>query len=123
VNAIVLRAILSLPRTVWLIGLISLLNDLASDLSYPLVPIYLASVLMAGPRASSRRPSPGAWRDCHPPSSAIFARVDVGDQVRQGAAQAVELIALHPWLRPSLASCSSVFQDDRATTAPFSPTP
>ena len=46
-----LRAILSLPRTVWLIGLISLLNDSASDLIYPLVPLYLASVLMAGPRS------------------------------------------------------------------------
>ena len=46
-----LRAIYSLPRTVWLIGLISLLNDSASDMIYPLVPLYLASVLMAGPRA------------------------------------------------------------------------
>jgi MFS family permease len=40
----------SLPRTVWFIGLISLLNDAASDMLYPLIPIYLASVLMAGPR-------------------------------------------------------------------------
>jgi MFS family permease len=46
-----LRAIFSLPRTVWLIGLISLLNDSASEMIYPLVPLYLASVLMAGPRA------------------------------------------------------------------------
>jgi len=41
----------ALPRTVWLIGLISLINDSASDLVYPLIPLYLASVLMAGPRA------------------------------------------------------------------------
>lgn len=40
-----------LPATVWLLGAISLLNDAASDLIYPLVPLYLASVLMAGPRA------------------------------------------------------------------------
>jgi MFS family permease len=45
------RAIFSLPRTFWLIGLISLLNDSASEMIYPLVPLYLASVLMAGPRA------------------------------------------------------------------------
>ena len=45
------RAMLSLPRTIWLIGLISLLNDSASEMIYPLVPLYLASVLMAGPRA------------------------------------------------------------------------
>lgn len=40
-----------LPRTVWLLGLVSLLNDSASELLYPLVPLYLASVLMAGPKA------------------------------------------------------------------------
>ena len=40
-----------LPRNVWLLGLISLVNDSASDMIYPLVPIYLTSVLMAGPKA------------------------------------------------------------------------
>jgi len=40
-----------LPSTVWLIGLISLVNDSASEMLYPLIPLYLASVLMAGPRA------------------------------------------------------------------------
>jgi len=44
------QAIRSLPRTVWLVGLISLINDTASEMLYPLVPLYLASVLMAGPR-------------------------------------------------------------------------
>jgi len=47
-----LRAALrSLPSTVWLLGLISLLNDAASELVYPLIPLYLATVLAAGPRA------------------------------------------------------------------------
>lgn len=45
-----LKSLLGLPRTVWLIGLISLVNDSASEMLYPLVPLYLASVLMAGPR-------------------------------------------------------------------------
>lgn len=45
------KALSALPGSVWLIGLISLLNDAASDMIYPLVPLYLASVLMAGPRA------------------------------------------------------------------------
>lgn len=45
------RGIAGLPRTVWLVGLISLLNDSASEMLYPLVPLYLASVLMAGPKA------------------------------------------------------------------------
>ena len=44
-------AIRRLPRNVWLLGLISLVNDSASDMIYPLVPIYLTSVLMAGPKA------------------------------------------------------------------------
>ncbi len=44
-------AIRALPRTVWLVAIISLFNDAASDMIYPLVPLYLASVLMAGPKA------------------------------------------------------------------------
>jgi MFS family permease len=47
----VIAGLRSLPRTVWLLGLISLVNDAASDMIYPLVPLYLASVLMAGPKA------------------------------------------------------------------------
>ncbi len=46
-----LKTIASLPRTVWLIGLISFLNDAASEMVYPLMPLYLATVLMAGPKA------------------------------------------------------------------------
>lgn len=45
------KTILSLPRTVWLIGFISLVNDSASEMLYPLMPLYLVSVLMAGPKA------------------------------------------------------------------------
>ncbi len=44
-------ALRSLPRTVWMLGVISLLNDAASELVYPLIPLYLATVLAAGPRA------------------------------------------------------------------------
>lgn len=46
-----IRGVLALPRTIWLLGAISLVNDAASDMIYPLVPLYLASVLMAGPKA------------------------------------------------------------------------
>lgn len=45
------KALFELPRTVWLLGLVSLFNDATSDLIYPLVPLFLASVLMAGPQA------------------------------------------------------------------------
>ena len=44
-------ALRSLPGTVWILGAISLLNDAASELVYPLIPLYLATVLAAGPRA------------------------------------------------------------------------
>lgn len=46
-----LNTIRQLPRTVWLIGLVSLVNDSSSEMLYPLIPLYLSSVLMAGPRA------------------------------------------------------------------------
>lgn len=46
-----LQQLRSLPATVWLVGLISFSNDTAGEMLYPLVPLYLASVLMAGPRA------------------------------------------------------------------------
>ncbi len=46
-----LTALRRLPPNVWLIGVISLLNDTASDMLYPLIPLYLSSVLMAGPKA------------------------------------------------------------------------
>jgi len=45
------KTLRSLPRTVWLIGLISFVNDSASEMLYPLMPLYLTSVLMAGPKA------------------------------------------------------------------------
>jgi len=44
-------ALRALPSTVWILGVISLLNDAASELVYPLLPLYLATVLGAGPRA------------------------------------------------------------------------
>lgn len=41
----------ALPRAVWLVGAISFVNDSASEMLYPLLPLYLTTVLMAGPRA------------------------------------------------------------------------
>ncbi|MEO6825615.1 MAG: MFS transporter [Nitrosospira sp.] len=38
-----------LPRTVIVLGLVSLFNDFASDIVVPLIPILLATVLAAGP--------------------------------------------------------------------------
>ncbi len=46
-----MKSLFDLPPAVWLLGLVSFCNDAASELVYPLVPLYLASVLLAGPRA------------------------------------------------------------------------
>ncbi len=46
-----MSSIFQMPRTVWLVGIISFINDSASEMLYPLIPLYLASVLMAGPKA------------------------------------------------------------------------
>ena len=46
-----IQGLIALPRNIWLIGLISLCNDSASEMLYPIIPLYLSSVLMAGPRA------------------------------------------------------------------------
>ncbi|MDE1892613.1 MAG: MFS transporter [Betaproteobacteria bacterium] len=45
-----IKSLSSLPKTVWLIGFISLLNDSASEMIYPLLPFYIVSVLGAGPK-------------------------------------------------------------------------
>lgn len=43
-------ALRGLPRSVWMLGVISLLNDAASEMVYPLLPLFLATMLGAGPR-------------------------------------------------------------------------
>lgn len=65
----------SLPRSVWLLGMISLLNDSASEMIYPLLPLFLAGTLGAGPRvlglieglaeavSSLLKLAVGAWSD------------------------------------------------------------
>ena len=43
-------ALRGLPRSVWLLGFISLMNDASSEMIYPLLPLFLAGTLGAGPR-------------------------------------------------------------------------
>jgi len=42
---------LMLPRTVLVLGLVSLLNDTASEMIFPLLPLFLTTALGAGPAA------------------------------------------------------------------------
>lgn len=48
--AALIASLRSLPRSVWLLGFISLMNDAASEMVYPLLPLFLAGMLGAGPR-------------------------------------------------------------------------
>ena len=48
--ATLIAGLKSLPRSVWLLGFISLMNDAASEMIYPLLPLFLAGTLGAGPR-------------------------------------------------------------------------
>jgi MFS family permease len=41
----------SIPRTIFQLGLVSLFNDMAKEMIYPVVPLFLAQVLGAGPAA------------------------------------------------------------------------
>ncbi|HEU5337667.1 MAG TPA: MFS transporter [Sulfuricaulis sp.] len=50
-NALPGETPLHLPRTVIVIGFVSLLNDFASEMVVPLIPLLLATVLAAGPVA------------------------------------------------------------------------
>lgn len=43
-----LTGLRNMPRTVWLIGAISLVNDSASEMLYPLIPLYLSSAEWCG---------------------------------------------------------------------------
>lgn len=45
-----IAALRGLPGNVWLLGVISLLNDAASEMVYPLLPLFLVTTLGAGPR-------------------------------------------------------------------------
>ncbi len=78
-DAAMFKAVLSLPRTVWFVGLISLVNDSASEMIYPLVPLYLAPVLMAMPRRADRRSI--HQRQDH---AALFVPIHLGDARLQG---------------------------------------
>jgi hypothetical protein len=43
------RLLQGLPRTVVVLGMVSLLNDAASEMITPLLPVFLTAVLGAGP--------------------------------------------------------------------------
>lgn len=46
-----MKSLKSIPKTVFQLGLVSLFNDLAKEMIYPVVPLFLAQILGAGPVA------------------------------------------------------------------------
>src|SRR5256885_6743448 len=67
-----------LPRQVKLFGAVSLLNDFASEMIYPLLPAFLTGVLGAGPQAL------GAL-DGAAELAAAFVKVAAGGPAERGA--------------------------------------
>jgi MFS family permease len=51
VKGVLMKLFKDIPRNVKALGFVSLLNDAASEMIYPLLPIFLISVLGAGPGA------------------------------------------------------------------------
>jgi MFS family permease len=46
-----MKKLAKIPKTVFQLGIVSLFNDLAKEMIYPVVPLFLAQVLGAGPLA------------------------------------------------------------------------
>ncbi len=46
-----MRFLASIPKTVFMLGLVSLFTDIATEMTYPLLPVFLSQVLGAGPLA------------------------------------------------------------------------
>ena len=46
-----MRFLASIPKTVFMLGLVSLFTDIATEMTYPLLPLFLSQVLGAGPLA------------------------------------------------------------------------
>lgn len=97
------KTILALPRTVWLIGIISFLNDAASEMVYPLMPLYLATVLMAGPKAL------GIIEGIAEASSSIFKLVSgvIVDRTKKAKPWIVVGYVLAGFSRPLIAIANS----------------
>jgi MFS family permease len=99
------KTLLALPRTVWLIGLISLVNDSASEMLYPLMPLYLVSVLMVGPKVL------GVIEGIAEASSSIFKLVSgvIVDRTKKAKPWIVLGYTLAGFGRPLIAFANSWF--------------
>ena len=98
-----MRGIFSLPASVWLLGLVSLFNDAASELIYPLLPLYLTSVLMSGPKVLGL--IEGVAEALSALSKLFFGAI--GDRARSNKGLVVAGYALAGCARPLFALASS----------------
>ena len=86
------------PRTVIALGVVSLLTDLSNEMIYPLLPIFLASVLGAGAMALGLIEGVAE-------STAAILKVASGiwtDRTRRRK----PLVAVVRWIRPALCSAN-----------------
>lgn len=73
------KTLFELPRAVWLLGLVSLCNDTASELVYPLAPAL--SRLGADGEATGAGPHRRRRRGDREPAQAVLRGVDRPDAI------------------------------------------
>lgn len=91
-----MKLLKSIPRTVFQLGLVSLFNDLAKEMIYPVVPLFLAQVLGAGPLAVG-------WVEGVAESTSSLIKVFSGigaDRIKQKKPFLILGFALSTLLRP-----------------------
>ena len=96
-------AIRRLPATVLVLGAVSFLTDLSSEMIYPLLPVFLATVLAAGPVALG-------WIEGVAESTAAFVKLAAGlrsDRVRRRKPLILGGYALAGLVRPLIGLATS----------------
>ncbi len=93
----------NIPKTVFQLGLVSLFNDLAKEMIYPIVPLFLTQVLGAGPVAIG-------WVEGLAESTSSFIKVFSGigaDRVKKRKPFLIVGFAMSTLLRPLVGLAST----------------
>src|SRR5213593_3893013 len=100
------RAPTRLPRQVKLFGWVSLLNDFASEMIYPLLPAFVTGVLGAGPQALGALDGAAEFAS----SFVKFAAGRLADRTSRRGPLIVAGYAIAVLVRPVIAATSAAWQ-------------
>src|SRR5881409_1225893 len=95
-----------LPRPVKLFGAVSLLNDFASEMIYPLLPAFVTGVLGAGPQALGALDGAAEFAS----SFVKFAAGRLADRTRRRGPLIVAGYAIAVLVRPVIAATAAAWQ-------------